>query len=206
MHPRNDSGYRYPVHKKCPLSIPKLCKPKEVFSLSVRYLSRCALFAALFCLCAWMHIPVGDIAITLQTFALFCALFLLGGKGSTIVCCVYLLLGAVGLPVFSGFRGGVGVLLGATGGYIFGFLAATLTYWALTAIFGSRIRLYAAIAGLAICYACGSAWFLLVWLDSGSAVSLGFVLAKCVVPYVLPDCCKLLLAWLLSRRLKPHLS
>ena len=206
MHPRNDSGYRYPVHKKCPLSIPKLCKPKEVFSLSVRYLSRCALFAALFCLCAWMHIPVGDIAITLQTFALFCALFLLGGKGSTIVCCVYLLLGAVGLPVFSGFRGGVGVLLGATGGYIFGFLAATLTYWALTAIFGSRIRLYAAIAALAVCYACGSAWFYFVWLDSGSAVSLGFVLAKCVVPYVLPDCCKLLLAWLLSRRLKPHLS
>lgn len=175
-----------------------------MFSLSVRYLSRCAIFAALFCLCAWLHIPIGDIAITLQTFALFCALFLLGGKGGTIVCAVYLLLGAVGLPVFSGFRGGVGALLGATGGYLFGFLATALTYWALSAIF--RNRIFAACAGLVACYACGSAWFFLVWMDSGSAVSLGFVLAKCVAPYVLPDCCKLILAYLLSRRLKPYLA
>lgn len=179
-----------------------------MLSLSVRTLSRCALFAALFCLCAWLSVPVGDIAVTMQTFALFFTLFLLGGKAGTVVCAVYLLLGAVGLPVFSGFRGGLGTLLGATGGYAFGFLAASLTYWALTAAFGGGIsrKLLAACAGLLVCYACGSAWFMLAYLGESNALSLGAVLFKCVVPFLLPDAVKLSLAWLLARRLQPHLS
>ena len=64
--------------------------------------------------CAWISIPFGYIAFTMQTFAVMLALFTLGGKWGTASVFVYLLLGAVGLPVFSGFQGGLGVLLGVT--------------------------------------------------------------------------------------------
>ena len=74
-----------------------------------------ALFAALMALCAWVTVPYA-VPFTMQTFGVFLALLLLGGKRGTICMAVYLLLGAVGLPVFSGFRGGVGALVGSTGG------------------------------------------------------------------------------------------
>ena len=90
--------------------------------MKVRNMALCALFAALMALCAWISIPAGDVAITMQTFALFLTLGVLGGKRGTIAVSIYLLLGIVGLPVFSGFQGGLGTLLGATGGYIAGFL------------------------------------------------------------------------------------
>ncbi len=175
--------------------------------MKVRSLSLCALFAALMCVCAWLCIPMPDIAITMQTFALFLSLALLGGKRGSIVCLVYLLLGSVGLPVFSGFRGGMGILLGATGGYITGFLAAALAYWAVTAVFGDafRVRLLASLLGLSLCYGFGTAWFLGVYMGSGSALDLSAVLLKCVIPYVLPDLGKLALAMALAKRLKPFI-
>ena len=75
---------------------------------------------------------------TMQTFAVFLALGLLGGRRGTYAVLVYLLLGMIGIPVFSGFRGGPGVLLGTTGGYILGFLGSALVYWLMTARLGTR--------------------------------------------------------------------
>ena len=159
---------------------------KKGFSL--RDMVLCALFAAILAVSAWLTVP-GEVPFTLQTFGVFAALGLLGGKRGTIAIALYLVLGAVGLPVFSGFRGGFGVLLGTTGGYIFGFLLSGLLYWALTALLGNRgwVRL-----------------FLLVYLQKTGPISLGVVLAKCVVPFLLPDAVKLTLAWLLSHRLARH--
>ena len=165
-------------------------------------LARCALFAALMCLCAWISLPFGQTPITLQTFALFLTLELLGGKYGSLVCFVYLLLGAVGLPVFSGFRGGFGMLLGSTGGYLWGFLLCALLYWLMTALLGRRFRLIAYLAGVVLCYALGTAWFYCVYLQVGSTLSIGFVILKCVVPFVVPDLLKLLLALVLSKKLK----
>ena len=88
-----------------------------------------ALFAALMALCAWVTVPYA-VPFTMQTFGVFLALLLLGGKRGTICMAVYLLLGAVGLPVFSGFRGGVGALVGSTGGYLVGFIVSALLMWA----------------------------------------------------------------------------
>ena len=174
--------------------------------MRIRSMVLCALFAALFCICAWISIPVGDITITLQTFALFLALELLGGKGSCTVCLIYLLLGAADLPVFSGFRGGLGALLGATGGYITGFLAAALVYWAMSAVRSTfPFRIAAQLLGLLTCYAFGTLWFWGMYLPSGNAVGLGVVLLKCVIPYLLPDGIKLVLAFLLVKRLRRHL-
>ena len=167
-----------------------------------KILARCALFAALMCLCAWISIPLGSNPITLQTFALFLTLALLGGKHGSLVCLVYLLLGGVGLPVFSGFRGGVGMLLGSTGGYLWGFLLCALVYWLITAVFCSRFRVMACLLGLLLCYATGTLWFYIVYLRAGSPLGIGFVLLKCVAPFVLPDLLKLFLALALARKLK----
>ena len=128
---------------------------KKGFSL--RDMVLCALFAAILAVSAWLTVP-GEVPFTLQTFGVFAALGLLGGKRGTIAIALYLVLGAVGLPVFSGFRGGFGVLLGTTGGYIFGFLLSGLLYWALTALLGNKgwVRLLAMVLGLLLCYAAGT--------------------------------------------------
>lgn len=163
----------------------------------VRAMTRASLFAALIVVCGWISLPVADIAFTLQTLGVFLALGILGGKWGTVSILIYLLLGAVGLPVFSGFRGGIGILAGVTGGYLWGFLVSGLIYWALERV-GNVPATVAAMAG---CYLCGSAWFLLY-----SGGGLVFVLLRCVVPYLIPDGVKIALALTLSRRLKPALN
>ena len=122
-----------------------------------------ALFTVLLAVCAWITVPL-TVPFTLQTFGVFAALGVLGGRRGTYAVAAYLLLGLAGLPVFSGFRGGPGVLLGTTGGYILGFLASALLYWAITARFGSRPGVMAAamVLGLMVCYGFGTAWFLAV--------------------------------------------
>ena len=97
-----------------------------------------ALFSVLIAVCAWISIPA-TIPFTLQTFGIFAALTILGGRRGTYATVVYLLLGAVGLPVFSGFQAGIGTLLGATGGFILGFAAQALVYWLLTAHLGTSV-------------------------------------------------------------------
>ena len=171
--------------------------------MKARNMAQCALFAALLTLCGWISVPMGDISFTLQTFGVFLTLGLLGGRRGSLAIGVYLCMGAIGLPGFTGFRGGLGVLLGATGGYIAGFLASGLTYWLVTALFPKRGQLPGFFLGLLICYALGTGWFCFAYLRGGGAVSLGAVLAKCVLPYLLPDLCKLWLARFLTKRIRP---
>ncbi len=175
--------------------------------MNTKTMARCAIFAALLCISAWLCIPFGDITFTMQTFSLFLTLLLLGGKQGSLVCLIYLLLGIVGLPVFSGFRGGLGMLLGTTGGYIAGFLAAALTYWIITAMFGFRfpVKLLACIAGLLVCYLFGTFWFSANYLQGGEGLGFTAIIAKCVLPYLLPDGIKLALALLAAAKLKRFL-
>ena len=170
--------------------------------MKARNMALCGLFTAVLAVCAWISVPVGDMVITLQTFGIFLTLGLLGGKRGTVAVAVYLILGAVGTPVFSGFRGGLGALLGTTGGYIFGFMLTSLIYWLLTAWKDTpAVRLMAMILGLLLCYGCGSLWYMTRYLTT-DRVALGAVLLKCVVPYLIPDILKVTLAWLMTRRLK----
>ena len=172
--------------------------------MKVRNMARCALFAALLAVCAWTAVPLGDVAFTMQTLGVFLALGLLGGKWGTVSICVYLLLGAAGAQVFSGFRGGIGVLMGATGGYLAGFLCSGLIYWLVTALWGcsAKARICAMVLGLLGCYAFGTLWFRF-WYGQGG--SLGLILIKCVLPYLLPDAAKLTAAYFLTNRLKRFL-
>ena len=164
---------------------------------SSKHMVQCALFAALMAVCAWISLPLGDTVFTLQTLAVFLCLGLLGGKRGSAAIAIYLLLGAAGMPVFSGFRGGIGTLAGVTGGYLWGFLAAALVYRLLER-FG---KLSAMIAGQLVCYLCGSLWF---YLYAGGGFWL--ILVRCVLPYLLPDGVKIGLAYILTRRLARHLT
>ena len=158
---------------------------------STRDLCFCAIGAALIAVCAWISIPA-DVPFTLQTFAIF----------GTVSVLVYLLLGAVGAPVFAGFRGGFASLLGTTGGYLVGFVLLTLIITFAQAHWGQGqwVFVLSAAVGLLVCYAFGTAWFLIVYTRTG-AITLGVVLAKCVLPFLLPDAVKLALATLLRARL-----
>ena len=175
--------------------------------ISVYDLVMIALFAALIAVCAWITIP-GAVPFTLQTMGVFLAVGLLGGKRGTAAVLVYILLGAVGMPVFSGFSGGVGRLLGTTGGYIIGFLVAALAMWAMEAIFGKAkwVLPVSMLLGLLLCYAFGTAWFLVLYTQTKGAISVASVLSMCVVPFIIPDLLKIALALLLTSRLSKFIK
>lgn len=159
-----------------------------------------ALFAVLIAICAWISIPA-TVPFTLQTFAVMCAMGLLGGKRATWAVLLYLLLGAVGLPVFSNFRGGLGMLLGVTGGYLVGFLASTLCYWLFTRLLGNAywVRLVGMVLGLVICYGFGTAWFMVAYANATGPIGLSTALAWCVLPFLLPEVVKIALAALMVK-------
>ena len=173
--------------------------------MSARNLSRVALFAALMAICSWISIPT-PVPFTLQTFAVFLAPSLLGGKLGVASVGTYLLLGAMGLPVFSGFSGGIGVLLGATGGYLLGFLLTALVMWLAEIALGTSqsVFLASAIVGQGLCYLFGSLWYTFGY--AGGAAGLPAVMSACVLPFLLPDIAKLALAWALHKRLAPVLA
>lgn len=175
--------------------------------LSIKDIAYIALFAALMAICAWISIPL-TVPFTLQTFGVFITLTLLGGRRGTLSIIVYLLLGAVGLPVFSGFKGGIGVLFGTTGGYLVGFILSALIIWGITHFFGNNaiVQVVAMLIGLCVCYVFGTIWFMVLYTRSSQAVGLITVLSWCVFPFIIPDIIKLVLALVLGRRLKPRLN
>ncbi len=172
--------------------------------MNARNMARSALFTALLCVCAWLAVPAGSIFITMQTFGIFLCLLVLGGKWGSLSILLYLLLGAAGMPVFSGFRGGIGALLDASGGYLVGFLVMGILYWVATALFGKagKVRILALMAGLVACYGFGTFWYWKIYLSSGGSGSFSVVIISCVLPYILPDGIKMALAWFLARRLQ----
>lgn len=173
----------------------------EEINMKTKRICMIGIFAALMAVCAWITIP-GPVPFTLQTFAVFLAILSLGGRDGFISILVYILLGAVGLPVFSGFRGGVGVLLASTGGYLVGFLLAAL----LMMLFekkGLTARILSAAGAMVTYFAFGTAWYAVVYTAGGKAFSLTAVLMACVVPFVLPDILKIALAFVIAKRIKP---
>ena len=162
-----------------------------------------ALFSALTAICAWITIP-SPIPFTMQTFAIFLSFCVLGGKYSLFSLLVYIFMGIVGLPVFSGFRGGIGVLLSNTGGYILGFVASILLMWLLEKIFGKskKIVIISMFAGLFVCYLFGTLWFTLFYTQNFTLSSFLSVATTCVLPFVVPDAVKIFLAYFMSERIR----
>lgn len=166
-----------------------------------------AVFAVLIAICSWISIPM-TVPFTLQTFAVFLAVGVLGGKRGSLAVLIYILLGAVGIPVFAGFSGGIGQLLGNTGGYIIGFLFSVLLMWLIEKLFGRKTWVLgiSMVLGLIVCYAIGTVWFMVVYAQNSGAVGLATVLGWCVIPFIIPDLVKIALALTLSKRLSKALK
>ena len=180
---------------------------KKMYSIRTKDIALIALFTALLAVCSWISVPTA-IPFTMQTFGVFLTIGLLGGKRGTAAILTYLLLGAVGLPVFSGFTGGIGHILGPTGGYILGLLLTALLMWLAEALMGKSLKVLAAsmVAGLIICYAFGTAWFIIVYTKNTGEIGLMTALGWCVFPYIIPDVIKIILAVVLTRRLRPYVD
>lgn len=165
------------------------------------------IFSAIIALFSWVSIPT-TVPFTLQTLAIFMALTILGGKRGFFSVLVYITLGAAGIPVFSGFKGGIGVLAGNTGGYILGFILLAGIYWLLTSLFGEKlyIQITSLVLGLIVCYAFGTAWFMYLYIKANGAVTLMTVLSWCVFPFILPDAVKMAAALLTSSRVGKYIK
>lgn len=163
---------------------------------------------ALMAVCSWISIQIGQVPVTLQTFGVFVAIGLLGGKLGTISVFVYVLMGTIGIPVFAGFSGGFSTILGSTGGYIIGFIFSALVMWLMESLLGKKIWVLAVsmIVGLLVCYAFGTAWFMIVYSRANGAVALGTVLGWCVTPFIIPDAVKIVCALILSGRLREYVK
>lgn len=167
--------------------------------MKIRNMVLSGLFAALLAICGWISLPLGSLRFTLQTFGLFLALLTLGGKWGSVTVFVYLALGAMGLPVFSGFQGGIGVLLGPTGGCLFGFMLTALLFWLAESLLPHKlyVKIALLILGLLVCYALGWLWYC-------RYAPMNFLLW--CLPYLLPDGIKLILAIFLSGRIRKALA
>lgn len=163
------------------------------------------IFAALMAVFSWISIPTA-VPFTMQTFGVFLAVGVLGGKSGTLAVLVYIILGAAGLPVFSGFTGGLGILFTNTGGYIVGFLFSALLMWGIEKLLGRKpvIQIISMLAGLIVCYAFGTAWFMILYTRSAGPVGIGAVLGWCVLPFIIPDLIKIALAFVLARRTRKY--
>lgn len=164
---------------------------------AVKDLILAALFAALTAVFSQIRLPIGPIPFNLGTFGAFLAGMMLPPLGASAAMGVYMLLGAVGLPVFAGFMGGPAALFGPTGGYIIGYLfIAVLTSFAAHRTEKIGIVAAAMLLGLLICYALGTAWYIAI-----SGTELKKALMACVVPFILPDLAKSAAALWLGKQL-----
>lgn len=176
--------------------------------LNVRDLTLISLCASVITICAWITIPFGEVPFTLQTFGIFLSLLVLGGKKGTIAILVYILLGVIGLPVFSGFRGGIGTLIGPTGGYIIGFVFQGIIYMIFELISKENkiIKLISLILGLFACYLFGSVWLVLMYQVDGGTLAFTAIILLYVVPYLIPDVLKLVTAYSVATKIKKYLK
>ncbi len=163
--------------------------------ITVRDMTFIGLFAVVIALCAWLSIPA-PIPFTMQTFGVFMAVGVLGGRRGSLAVFVYLMLGVLGLPVFAGFQGGIGRLLGMTGGYIVGFQVAALTMWLMERFVGKKRwgLALSMVLGLILCYLFGTVWFVVVHAQQMGPVGFWTALSTCVIPYIIPDLVKIFIA------------
>lgn len=156
--------------------------------MSARSIARCGICIALLAVSAWITVPLGPVPFTMQTFALALLPQVMRTRDAAFTVVVYLLLGTVGVPVFSGFQGGPGVLLGPTGGYLLGFAAGMPVAGAIMRadVLPRRARgVMAGLVLLAVSYVLGTLQLMHVYAIDASAA-----LAVAVVPFAVPDVVK----------------
>ena len=170
-----------------------------------------AIFVALITVCTWITLPLGAIPFTLQTFAIMVTGGLLGIKRGTIALAIYVLLGIIGVPVFSGFSGGIVKFIpntetGMTGGYILGFFFTILIiglFKKLSENKDKKTRILFYLVGMIIgdlaCFVFGTVWF---WQFNPMHLGLAASISACVVPFIIPDLAKIIVALIVVERIE----
>ena len=166
--------------------------------------------AALITICSWISIPLGPVPFTLQTLGILAVMLTVGGRRGTIAILVYLALGAVGVPVFAGFKGGIMSFVGPTGGFLIGFVIAALVYWLLEKLFLKKLMtttvrtwIFGMLGFLVfeiVMYIVGVIWFMTVYAAQTGPVGLMTVLGWCVIPFIIPDLVKMAVALIIGER------
>lgn len=171
--------------------------------MNAKRLTFTALLTAILCVCAPWSIPAGAVPITLATFAVYLISSVINWRYGCVAVLLYIILGTAGLPVFSGFSGGVTRLAGVTGGFLMGYLPCALVIGVIIDRFEDKKWIYplAMIAGTLCCYAFGTVWFI---IQSGSALSTA--LAACVLPFLLGDALKIAAASAAAILIRPRLK
>ena len=166
-------------------------------------LTATALMTAVTCILAPLSVPIGPVPISLTNFVIFLSLYLLGWKKGTLSLLVYLLLGLAGLPVFSGFTGGLGKLAGPTGGYLIGFIFLALIAGLFVDKFPKNriLAVVGMLIGMAITYIFGTEWLAIqLKMSFVAALSVG------VIPYLAGDAVKIIIAIIVGPVLRSRLS
>ena len=172
---------------------------KHSAALTVRGMVFTALFTAVTCALAPFSIAVGPIPLSLATFAVYLAAGTQGLKTGVLSIALYVLLGAVGLPVFANFEGGLHKLAGVTGGFIIGYIPCAAVIGYMTETFSSRLLSYITgmVLGTVLLYGCGMAWFM---LQTGNTFATSLIL--CVAPFLPGDAIKIAAAYAIAPRLR----
>ena len=156
-----------------------------------------AFFVAIIAIFSQIAIPFGPIPLTLQTFAVALAGYTLERKYAVLSILVYLALGAVGMPVFSNFKGGISAFFGATGGFLIGFLLLVL----LCTFGKGKSKIIYSLLGLILCHLCGVIWFSFILSNS---IWQAFLISS--LPYILKDLISLIFANFISNSIRKHIS
>ena len=161
-----------------------------------------SLLAALMAAGAYLAIPIGPVPIVMQNMFVFLAGLLLGSRWGLASVTVYLLTGAIGLPVFAGGMGGIGRLVGPTGGYLVGYLPAVFLAGLIAEKAAGRIAfdVLAMICGTIVLYACGVGW-----LKTLTGMSWAKALTVGMYPFLIGDALKIAAAALIAKALRPVL-
>lgn len=169
---------------------------------AIYFMSTCALMAALMCALGPLSVPIGPVPITLVNLVIYLSVLLLGAKGASVSTLVYLLLGAVGLPVFSGFQGGLAKLVGPTGGYLVGYLIVAFLggLAAEKTKYNTFFSIVGMLVGTAILYTLGTVWF--VYQTGSEWVH---ALSLCVYPFIPFDIGKIVLASFVGKLIRSAL-
>ena len=161
-----------------------------------------ALMAAALCVLGPLSVPIGAIPISLSNFVICLTAWLLGPKFGTLSVAVYLLIGLVGVPVFSGYGAGIAKLAGPTGGYLVGYLLLAF----IGGLFIEKSKGQPVISGIglvlgdAACYVLGTAWFVFQM-----QCDLGYALSVCVYPFIALDLAKIVVSCIVGALLRKRL-
>ena len=170
--------------------------------LQIKQMAIIAIMTAVTCVLAPLSLPIGPVPISLTMLAIFFSLYILGMKKGTLSYVIYLLLGLVGVPVFSGFTSGPAKLFGPTGGYLIGFIPMALVAgWFIDRYAGKWVQcLLGMVLGTLICYAFGT-----LWLAYEAGMDFYAALLAGVIPFIPGDLIKMVIAILVAPKIKGQL-